>query len=564
MINSTSTNKKLHTVFPIVAWLPGYKWANLKNDLIAGITVGTLLIPQGMAYALLAGLPPISGLYAALVPLLIYPIFGTSKHLSVGPVAMDSLLVAAGVGVFANQGTDNYLSLAILLAVMVGLIQLIMGVTRLGFLVNFLSRPLINGFTSAAAIIIALSQIKHMFRIEIEGSQKVHLVISRIFEQIEKIHIPTLILGVSCVLLLVFLKKFKPKWPGAFITIALGIISVRIFDLHSLGVQIVGDIPIGLPYFRIPDWNPGILLDMLPIAFTIALISFMEGIAIAKQFADKEGYTIRANQELVAIGMSNATSGLFGGYPIAGSFSRTAVTKQTGGQTGLASVFNAMTIALTLLVLTPLFYFMPNVALAAVVIVTVAGLIDLKEPRRLARIRKRDVSILMFSFVVTLLFGAWQGILLGALASIILIIHRISYPPIALLGQMPGTTAFRNVKREVTATEVEGVILFRIDASLYYANSSYLKDRIQENIVKKGNVRAFAIDATSINEVDATASATLAEIADELSARGIEFYFTDVKWQVRDSFQKSGLYEKLGADHFFLEKMDFIKFIRNK
>ena len=523
-----------------------------------------MLIPQGMAYALLAGLPPVTGLYAAMVPLIIYPIFGTSRHLSVGPVAMDSLLVAAGVGMLAQQGTENYLALAILLGVMVGLIQLLMGVFRLGFLMNFLSRPLINGFTSAAAVIIALSQIKHLFRIEVEGSQKVHLVLSRIIEGIENLHFTTLLLGLGSISVLVILKKWNPKWPAAFITVVLSIACVSLFELNKFGVQIVGEIPKGFPVFNVPAWNSILLLEMLPIAFTIALISFMEGIAIAKQFADKEGYTIRANQELVAIGMSNAASGLFGGYPIAGSFSRTAVAKQSGGQTGVSSVFNALTIALTLLFLTPLFYFMPNVALASVVIVTVLGLIDLKEPIRLAKNGKKDFSILFFSFIVTLLFGAWQGILLGAIASLVLIIHRISYPNVVHLGQLPGTTAFKNIKKNPDAIEVPGVILFRIDASLYYANSGYLKDSIQKSLAKAAEpIKAFAIDATSINEIDATASATLSEIVDELSARGIDFYFTDVKWQVRDSFGKSGLFNKLGADHFFVEKIDFIKYIKS-
>ena len=523
-----------------------------------------MLIPQGMAYALLAGLPPVTGLYAAIVPLIIYPIFGTSRHLSVGPVAMDSLLVAAGVGMLADQGSENYLALAILLGVMVGLIQLLMGLFRLGFIVNFLSRPLINGFTSAATIIIALSQIKHLFRIEVEGSQKIHLVLSRIMDGIDGLHSTTLLLGMGCIAVLVILKKWKPRWPAAFITVVMSIVTVSVFNLNELGVRVVGETPKGFPSFRIPEWNSNLLLDMLPIAFTIALISFMEGIAIAKQFADKEGYTIRSNQELIAIGMSNTASGLFGGYPIAGSFSRTAVTKQSGGQTGMSSVFNALTIALTLLFLTPLFYFMPNVALASVVIVTVLGLIDLKEPKRLAKIRKRDFSILFFSFILTLFFGAWQGILLAAIASLVLIIHRISYPNVVHLGQLPGTTAFRNIKRNPTAIEVAGVILFRIDASLYYANSSYLKDSIQKSIANANDpIKAFAIDATSINEIDATASSTLSEIIDELSSQGIDFYFTDVKWQVRDSFERSGLLEELGADHFFIEKIDFINYIKS-
>lgn len=516
-----------------------------------------MLIPQGMAYALLAGLPPIAGLYAAMVPLMVYPIFGTSRQLSVGPVAMDSLLVAAGVGMLSQQGSDQYWVLAILLAFMVGVIQLLMGIFRLGFLVNFLSQPLINGFTSAAVIIISLSQIKHLLGVEIAGSQQAFLVVSRIFSEVANTNWTTLLLGITCILLLLVLGKWKPKWPATLIVVTISTLIVYWFKLNSNGVEIVGDVPVGLPTPTWPLLEWSIIQEMLPIAITIAIISYMEGIAIAKRFATGDGYTVNANQELVAIGAANTTAGFFGGYPIAGSFSRTAVNKHSGASTPLASVFNALTIALTLLFLTPAFYYMPNAALAAIVIVAVSKLVDLKEPMRLFKIRKRDFLILVFSFLLTLILGARQGILLGAVASIVLIIRRISYPNVAILGRIPGSNVFRNIAVEPKTIQVEGILLFRIDASLYYANAGYLKDKVQESIASQSTpVEAFVIDASSINEIDATAISTLFELADELDSQGIGLYFTSVKTPVKITLERTGFDKHLGQDHFFFRNED--------
>lgn len=548
----------MQRIFPLFGWLSDYTFDQLKKDALAGITVGTMLIPQGMAYALLAGLPPIVGLYASLIPLLIYPFFGTSRQLSVGPVAMDSLLVASGVSMMAAQGSEDYLYLAVLLALMVGILQLLMGLLKLGFLVNFLSQPVINGFTSAAAIIIGLSQVKHLFSVDFEGSQQVHLVLYRLFEQIPNMHFLTLIIGVVCIFLLFFLKKWKPSWPGALFVVMISTSVVWLLGLHEEGVKIVGLVPEGLPSFDIPRFDQGTMLDMLPIAFTIALISFMEAIAVAKKFAAKEGYTVSPNQELIALGMSNTGAGLFGGYPIAGSFSRTAVNAHAGAQTAVSSFFNALVIGLTLIVLTPLFYFMPKAVLAAIVIVAVLGLIDVKEFFKLYSLRKRDALTLLFAFSTTLIFGARTGVMMSALASVALIIYRISYPNIAILGRIPGTETFRNVKKDPQLEEIKHLVIFRIDASLYYANAGYLKDKIYQNLVARPETTTLLIDGTSINEADTTAVSMLFEIAEELKLQGIDLYFADLKAVVRSMFERSGLYNSIGTDHFYIKKEEFI------
>ncbi len=532
---------------------------DLRKDALSGVTVGTLLIPQGMAYAMLAGLPPIAGLYAAMVPLLLYPIFGTSRQLSIGPVAMDSLLVAAGVGALAESGTDQYWALAILLAVMVGIIQIVLGLLRLGFLVNFLSQPLISGFTSAAAIIISLSQIKHLFRIDFQGSQQVHVVVDRLLGEVDELHVTSLLLGIGCIVLLIAIGKLRPKWPGALIVIVASVMAVFLLDLEAAGVVIVGEVPQGLPSLQWPRIDWGVVQQLLPVAFTIALISFMEGIAIAKKFAAQEGDTVNANQELLAIGVANSAAGLFGGYPIAGSFSRTAISKDSGVRTPAASFFNAITVALTLLFLTPLFYYLPIAALASIVIVAVVKLIDFKEPVRLFRLRKIDFLVAVFSFVMTLLLGAQKGIFFGAVASIILIIRRISYPNVAILGRIGDTHQFRNVSVMPEAKEIEGFLFFRIDASLYYTNANYMMDNIMSALSKRKEVHTFVFDLSSVNEIDATAIATLFELVDDLKDMGIQTSFARIKAPVREIIEKSGFKEYVGAKYFLADNLDALR-----
>lgn len=550
----------MKSFFPILSWLPDYRKDFFKNDLIAGFTVAVMLIPQGMAYALLAGLPPIMGLYAALVPLFVYPFLGTSRQLSVGPMAMDSLLVAAGISLLAEQGTPDYIMLAMALALVVGIIQFLMGLMRLGFLVNFLSQPVINGFTSAAAFIIGFSQVKHLLRVEFPGSQQIVTVIWRIIQYLPEMHLLTLLLGLGCLALMLAIKRWRPTWPGALIVIVISTFIVWKFDLHGKGVLIVGEVPQGLPSPKIPQMDMDKVLHMIPIAFTIALISFMEAVAIAKKIAAQKRYTIDANQELIALGTGNFFAGFLGGYPTGGSFSRTAVNVHAGAQTPLASTFNALAIATTLLFLTPLFYYLPEAALAAIVIVAVIGLVDVHEPFRLYKIRKEDAVVLIFAFFITLLLGVRNGILLSVLLSLIIIIRRISRPHVALLGRIPGTEILRNPKRAPNAEDIEGLVIFRIDASLYFANVSYLQDKIYESIEqRKSPVKALIIDASSINEIDAPAAEALVEIAEDLVAQNIELYFTNVKGPVRDIMKRAGLYQKLGRDHFFFSKKDAVR-----
>jgi len=379
----------LKRFFPILEWMPAYKKQWLTGDLSAGLTVGIMLIPQGMAYAMIAGLPPVFGLYAALIPQVIYALMGTSRQLAVGPVAMDSLLVASGLGALSLSGIEEYISMAIFLALFMGTLQFVFGLLRMGFLVNFLSKPVISGFTSAAAIIIGLSQLKHLLGTDIEGSNQIHILLANAAETLGDTNLITLGIGLGAIVLIKTLKKVNPKIPGALVAVIIGVVVVYFLGLFNNGVRIVGDVPGGLPDLVLPTLDVSRISELFPIALTLALIAFMEAISVAKAVEEKRGENrVNANQELVALGASNIVGSLFQSYPTTGGFSRTAVNDQAGAHSGLAALVSSAVVGLTLLFLTPAFYYLPNAVLASIIMVAVFGLIDLKYPRQLWKNRK--------------------------------------------------------------------------------------------------------------------------------------------------------------------------------
>lgn len=550
----------MNQIFPILNWLPNYHREYLKNDLFAGFTVAVMLIPQAMAYALLAGLPPVHGLYAAFVPLIVYPVFGTCRQLAVGPVALDSMLVAAGIGLLANPGTDDYLVLAALLAVMVGTIQLLVGVARLGFVVDFLSNPVISGFTSAAAVIIIFGQLRHMSGIGIPNSQEIDTLVTYLIFHLDEFHLPTFLTGILCLVLLIGLKKWRSRVPGALVAVVLSTLAVWAFGLEKYGISIVGDVPEGLPIPRIPEITLAKIESLMPIALTLSFVSFMEAFAVAKRISAKRSYEVEADRELLGLGAANISSGLFGGFSIAGSFSRTAVNAESGAQTGVSSMVSAGIVGITTLFLTPLFYYMPKAVFAAVIIVAVYGLIDVREARRLFEIKKSDFLVMVFAFVITLLLGIQRGVLLSVVASVVMILRRITRPKIVFMGEVPGTEVYRNVHRVANAGEIPGLIIIRMDASFYFANISYFKDQLYKAIQHREEpVKMVIIDGSSINEVDSSAESVLRDMVDELKAEGISLNFTNLKGYITDMMKKSGFYEKLGNEHFFFSKKDAVR-----
>jgi len=338
-------------IFPILNWLPNYKKEFFKNDLGAGIAVGIMLIPQGIAYAMIAGLPPIYGLYTAMIPQMVYAVFGTSRQLAVGPVAMDSLIVASGVATLAEIGTEHFIEFAILLAFMMGVLQVLFGIFKLGFLVNFLSRPVISGFTSAAALIIALSQLKHLMGVEIQRNNKIHGLVFDALEHLKDINLITLAIGIISILILVFFKQFSKKIPAALVVVVFGIVIAKFFNLDQIGVKIVGDIPSGLPDFIVPSFEKQTLIDLFPIALTLSFIGFLEAISVAKAVELKHNdYKVIPNQELIALGMGNIVGSFFQTYPATGGFSRTAVNNQAGAKTPMSAIISGTVVGLTLLV----------------------------------------------------------------------------------------------------------------------------------------------------------------------------------------------------------------------
>lgn len=537
---------------PSLDWIKNYKKEWLSGDISAGLTVGVMLIPQGMAYSMLAGLPPIYGLYAVTIPLIIYALFGTSRQLAVGPVAMVSLLIASGVGQLATAGTDEYLTLAILLAFMVGVIQLAMGTFKLGFLVNFLSHPVIAGFTSAAAVIIGFSQFKHLLGIKVSGEKFVD-IFSQIVTQLDKVHIVTFMIGLAAIIILVLVKRIHKLVPGPLIVVLIGILVVYFGGLYENGVKIVGEIPSGLPTFSLFTWDIAAMSGLLPTAFAIAFVGFMESIAVAKAIhAKHKDYTLDSNQELRALGLANIVGSVFKSFPVTGGFSRTAVNDQAGAKTGLASIISALLIVLTLLFFTTYFYYLPNSVLAAIIIVAVYGLIDFKEAKHLWQTDKVDFFLFLAAAAGTLLLGIEEGILLGVALSIGILVYRVSYPHYAELGQLEGGAGFKNVKRFDQSKVTDEIAVLRFDSQLFFANTQYFKDKVNDILAMRENPKYFILDGSSIYHVDSSAIHALTDIIEDLKRDGITFMTANFIGPVRDIFEKSGLNDKIGKDRCFL------------
>ncbi|MCZ0704625.1 SulP family sulfate permease [Natronobacillus azotifigens] len=405
----------LKRIIPALEWIPNYNKMNLTGDLSAGLIVAIMLIPQGMAYAMLAQLPPVYGLYASTIPLVIYALFGTSRQLAVGPVAMVSLLVLTGVTSMAEPGTNTYISLVLLLMLLSGILQFLMGVLKIGSLIHFIPHSVISGFTSAAAILIGLSQLNYLLGIDLNTNKGTFHVLFELPSRMNEVHLITLSIGLFSMLLLILLKRTVPKLPAQIVVVVLSVLVLNLFQLQQQGVEIVGEIPRGLPSLSIPRLDMTSIRDLFLIALAVALIGFMESIAMAKVIAAKEGYNIEPNQELIAIGLSNIGGAFFSGSPVAGSLSRSAVNHQAGAKTPLATIITAIIISLTLLFFTDLFYYLPHAVLAAIIIVAISSLIDTKTAVQLFRNNRPQGWTWVMTFVATLTLGVETGLVIGIL-----------------------------------------------------------------------------------------------------------------------------------------------------
>lgn len=555
---------RLRRTLPVFEWLPGYGRATFASDLAAGLTVGAVLIPQGMAYALVAGLPPVVGLYAAVFPIVAYAALGRSRQLALGPVAIVSLLTAAGLGPLAGGDTQEYVALAATLALMVGALMILMGVARLSFVADLLSHPVLSGFTSAAAFIIVSSQLRHLLGIDLVRNEYVHSVFLDAARRLEEIHVLTLAIGSVGFLLLVLLRRWRPAFPWALVVVLAATVLVAGLGLEEHGITVVGDIPRSLPAASPPSLELSELRRLLPLSLAITLVALIESLAMAKYFASRNGYRVGSGGEFVALGAANVTAALFQGYPVAGSFSRTAVNAATGARTPVAGLITAGVIGVTLVVAAPMFRSLPKAVLASVVFMAATSLVDVGEARRLWRVKRSDFYLLALSFWATLGLGIERGIIVAVVASLLVVLSQTARPHTAVLGRVPGTTNFRNVDRTPDAITIPGVIVLRVDAPLYFANADFLAETLGE--VESANpdrLRVMILDCSSVTDLDSSADAVLSEIADDYAARGVEFYLANVKGIILDVMRRSGFYARLGPAHFFFSTHEAVGFAQN-
>jgi sulfate permease, SulP family len=575
---SQASGLNIQQYFPFLGWLLHYNRKHLTGDIIAGVIVAIMLVPQSMAYALLAGLPPQVGLYTSIVPLVIYGLLGTSRALAVGPVAMVSLLVASALGHMGLSSVAEYVQWAILLSLMVGMIQLAMGVSKVGFLVNFLSHPVLSGFTSAVAIVIGLSQFKHLIGVSVPRTESTIELVGHIVAQLSNTNGVVLALSLVAVTVLLYFKFFLAKHLthyglneniispltklGPLVVAVLGLVIVAMGGLHeAFGVPIVGDVPAGLPSIVIPTFDFDIISELLPFALTLSIVGYLESISVAKALASRRRQKVDANQELIALGAANIGSSLTGGYPVAGGFSRSMVNFTAGANTPLASIISAGLIAMTMLFLTSTFYFLPNAALGAIIIVTVITLFDLKTMRYTWQYSKADFVSLIMTFVSVLFIGVESGIVIGVLTSLMLYLWRTSRPHVAIVGQIGDTEEYRNILRHNVKTH-SNIIAMRVDESLYFPNAQYLEEVILNTVADDPDTEYFVLICSAVNFIDVSALETLESLHHSLAGVGVEMYYASIKGPVMDRLRKIGFVDEIGENYFFLsihEAMENLK-----
>lgn len=553
-------------IIPILDWLPHYTRSDFRGDLQAGLTVGVMLVPQGMAYGLLAGLPPIYGLYSGIVPLLLYAFFGSSRQLSVGPVALVSLLVLAGVGRFAETGSEAFVGMAIATALIAGLIQVALSIFRLGFLINFLSHPVISGFTSAAAFIIGLSQLKFLLGIEIARANRVQDIFVDAAANIHHTNFITLAIGLSGIIIILIIRHIRKTLPSGLIVVLLGTAVVWLAHLDQYGVDIVKEIPRGLPSFSLPKLTLEEIIKLFPLALTICIISFIESLAIAKTLeARHKSYRVDANQELLALGMSKIGGAFFQSFPTTGSFTRSAVNDEAGARTGMSSILATVVVIITLLFFTPVFYYLPKALLASIIVAAVIGLVDYKEALHLWKTDRRDFLTLMATFIITLTLGIQTGVATGVVLSIALLIYRSSKPHVAVLGRLPDTRYFRNVTRFEHAIQYPDKLILRFDAQLYFGNAEFFRETVEKLSIEKGeDLRYVILDCASVSDMDSTGAHTLHDVVSFLKTRGVVFAMASVIGPVRDTLGNTGLLDLIGRDNIHLNVYEAISYYKKQ
>lgn len=549
----------LSKYFPVLTWGRSYDRAALSNDLMAALIVTIMLIPQSLAYALLAGLPPEAGLYASIVPITLYAVFGTSRALAVGPVAVVSLMTAAALSNIAEQGSMGYGVAALSLAGLSGVILLAMGLFRLGFVANFLSHPVIAGFITASGIIIAASQLKHILGIDAEGHTLLEVLVS-IAGHLGQASWITAIIGVLATGFLFWVRKgLKPLLSklglgdgltgvlvktGPVVVVVATTVAVWGFGLANVGVKIVGEVPQSLPPFTLPSFSLGLLGQLALPAFLISVIGFVESISVAQTLAAKKRQRIDPDQELIGLGAANIGASLTGGFPVTGGFSRSVVNFDAGAETPAAGAFTAIGLAIAALALTPLIFYLPKATLAATIIVAVLSLVDFSILKRSWDYSKADFAAVLATILVTLVLGVEVGVSTGVGVSVLLHLYKSSRPHIAEVGQVPGTEHFRNILRHDVLTDPK-IVTLRVDESLYFANARFLEDKIQNRVASDAMIRHVILQCSAINEIDLSALESLEAINERLREMDVQLHLSEVKGPVMDRLQRGHFLSEL-------------------
>ena len=561
----------LYRLFPILSWFPQYKWKKyLKDDIIAGTTVGVMLIAQGMAYAKLAGLSPEYGLYSSGLPLFIYPLFGTSRHLGFGPVALVSLLVSQ-VTLSTNKAGHEYslaekTSFALLIAFCVGTFQIFMAFLQIGFIINFISHPVIAGFTTAAAFVIILSQLQHILGYSVQKSHYPFLTLFSYISNLHKFKWQPFLFGVINISLMQAIKfvnkKFKLEIPGPIFCVFLSILITQIFKLNRFGISIQNKIQKGFPGIRGPIFNE--FSKVAPTVLTISFINFIETVAIASKIGEKHGYKIVPDQELLGSGMTNLLGSFVCAFPIAGSFSRSAVLSQAGAKTQVAGIITGVVIILTYLFLTPLFTYLPNVSLASIILISVVNLIDYKEAIHLLEIRFLDFLAFMISLFSTFMIGVEGGMAIAISVSLFIVLWFSVKPPMCVLGRIRGTVVYKDLSWYSSCIKTPGGVLIRMDAPLFFVNASVLSKKIrqkEEEYSKTNPVSIFYIilDCRGMTDIDSTGIQVLNELAEKYNKQGIFLGFANVNERVRKLMKSGGIDNLVNMNRFFTRIHDGVE-----
>ena len=551
---------------PGLRWLEGYDRGTFSSDLFSGITIAAMLIPQSMGYALVAGLPIEYGLYACILPPIIYALLGTSNKLSIGPVALDSILILSGLSLLAEPGSDAYLDLAIALTLMVGLIQAFFGFIKFGFIASFLSYPVILGYTCAASVVIMVGQFESLLGVTVEGGNTLTRIAQFVW-QFENWHWLTVAVGAIGIIVLICSQRWLPKLPCGLLLIVLGMLWSGFWNAQGQGVDVIAFIPQGLPLPVIPSLTLEQIVSLIPTALTVALMGYVGSMSICKaQEKPTDKIVVNPNQELIAVGAANFVGAFFKAFPVSASFSRSAAFVRAGALTQVSAVVSSLLIIVIMLFLTPVFssYPLPKVLLAAIILISVFGLFKYRDMRALFVGNRNEAILMLITFALTLLLGVQQGLLTGVILSIARVIYNTARPHMTELGSIMGGKLYRNVNRFDDVSIRDDVLIFRFDAPLYFANADYFVESIYRWINQRQNpdlLKIVIFDAEAVNSIDSTALRTLQKLVENLSRQSVRFYISNAIGPVRDALCNSPLRQYITSQTMFATIHDAIDFI---